>query len=247
MKFEDLRMVFRENSDSSGKWVYRGHANPSWALITSYGRFHQETFGESASFSLHSFQAMLTRFIRRASESCGQNYGSYSPAQKMSLAQHFGVPSPILDWTHSPYVATYFAVTDPSASGCQDISFCVYALNVKSWSDAELSAADEDTLLTGHGDAFRFLDTNSFFSRRITRQSGCFTYQNFPECLSKQIERPNETIRKYEVTDNRTEIIQELELMGITGGNLFDELDYVAKDVVQAERALQGRRRSNGA
>ena len=88
---------------------------------------------------------------------------------------------------------------------------------------------------------FRFIDTNNFFSRRILRQVGCFTFQSFPGCLRDWCKlHPQIPVefRQYEITGSRSRILRELSLMGITCGTLFDDLDHLAKDIVDAERAL---------
>jgi FRG domain len=246
MNFTGFRSQILQNANDVGaKWIYRGHAHSTWPLITSYSRFYGKLFGASVPFNLDCFHSMLTRFLKRASETAGESYDRYSLVQKLALARHHGVPTPILDWTHSPYVATYFAVTDLSLAHERDVNFCIHALDVGSFADSDLSSTEEAELLAGRGDRFRFMDTRSFFSRRIARQSGCFTYQNFGDSLLdwKAQFKMTFATRKYEVSDNRSEIIRELGLMGITGGNLFDDLDYVATDVISEEEELANRLR----
>src|SRR6202011_3028313 len=54
----------------------------------------------------------LWAFKRAAAGLRGPNPADLEPDQWWSLGRHFGLITPLLDWTESPYIAAFFALSE---------------------------------------------------------------------------------------------------------------------------------------
>lgn len=217
-----LNDIFHSNFHNN--YVFRGQADTEWELLTSYARFFNKTQNNSA-FSLEIFTKMLTQFIDTLSEFKGIDYSKIPTHQKIALAQHYGLPTPFLDWSSSPFIAIYFAALDNIFSS-QKNSIAIYSLDTSSFEENGYNFKQTtDELLIDNNIYFRFIKTNNFYSKRISNQQGCFTYHNTVEAFDKNIQ-------KYCIEDDFFEIFKNLRLMGINSCNLFDDIDYISKDII---------------
>jgi hypothetical protein len=95
-------------------FAFRGMVNRGWALETSLMRLG----GPYAVLE----RALLRNFKKYAHQE--QALGN-SEWNWLSLAQHHGLPTRLMDWTYSPYVALHFATDDMRRMDDDGIIWCV--------------------------------------------------------------------------------------------------------------------------
>jgi len=82
-------------------WVFRGQANHRWSLTTSIERL--ELIVE---------ESKIIQEFQRNAHLYADTKKIDNTLEWLSLMQHYGAPTRLLDWTFSPYVALFFAMNE---------------------------------------------------------------------------------------------------------------------------------------
>lgn len=92
--------------------LFRGHSNITYKLIPSIGRYFTNDFGRMRDFEndlMSEFRRLHTLYATK----CNNEF------ELLFLAQHYGLPTRLLDWSCNPLVALYFAVnSNIDEDGC---------------------------------------------------------------------------------------------------------------------------------
>jgi len=100
-------------AEERGRWIFRGHSKASFGLIPSVGR-NPHPFESREKYELR----LLEVFCREARGHFDRNSMPTNPWEWLSIAQHHGLPTRLLDWTHNPLAALFFAVSkNPKCDG----------------------------------------------------------------------------------------------------------------------------------
>ncbi|WP_454715087.1 FRG domain-containing protein [Caulobacter segnis] len=92
------------------EWVFRGHGDKAWKLRPKIGRADVLGVEWDPSAEIGLFE----EFCRRARQfDPGVGFSSWD---WLALAQHYGLPTRLLDWTQNPLVAAFFAVGTGTAA-----------------------------------------------------------------------------------------------------------------------------------
>ena len=99
-------MLFRDSWDSNlsrhrSSYVYRGLSSRNYELLSSLGRLG----GPYERLERH----LLRNFRKYAHKTHNTNVSLWN---WLAIAQHHGLPTRLIDWTYSPYVALHFATAN---------------------------------------------------------------------------------------------------------------------------------------
>jgi hypothetical protein len=214
--WDDFRRYVRDLEHY--RFIFRGQENNKWRLRTSFHRTERSD---------------LIRFMHVDVNALHQNLSSLTPhvfnlsnpienAAFISLAQHHGYPTPLLDWTYSPFIGSYFAFKRASASA-KNVRIVIFDRNqwVADWKQLQRIAPARLH--------FSVLDAIAINNVRMVPQQALSSVTN-AEDIEGYISGKERPDRKYlQAIDlplaQRSEALNELSMMGINAGSLFPGLD----------------------
>lgn len=119
------------------RFIYRGHPQGHYRLETSVRRAF-ETLGIRESWRRGREREAINSFKSRAHLYLSHLPSASNDLEWLSIMQHYGAPTRLLDWTYSPFVAAFFAFQQLSR-GC-----AVYEIDLSSLNNANASRLKPD-------------------------------------------------------------------------------------------------------
>ncbi|MCK6581004.1 MAG: FRG domain-containing protein [Anaerolineae bacterium] len=200
-----------------GRFLFRGHRDSSWNLKPTFDREFEHIDPAKKS---ETAELLLTEF-KHQMEIAGENIGKWTEPKLTALAQHHGVPTRLLDWTESPYIAAFFAFSEALSRGEIRGNIAVWILDAAShiWNGSS-GVSIETPELTGN--------------QRLINQQGRFTLSRTPfgsleefhaACIGSEPALTRVIVPRREARL----AISDLDLMGIDHHHLFPGFDGAAK------------------
>jgi hypothetical protein len=163
-------------------WLFRGHSNSAWNLESSFSRLlaRNNIYDPKIAFGIES--TSIREFMSKShlfGDFYTKGFGYNSGLQFwLIFMQHYGCPTRLLDWSHSPFVALYFAVsTDLDNDGA------VFFFNERIMSNLQKEnlVPLEDMLEERYSSTdFLAVIMPSIQNNRSNFQQGCFTINSNP-------------------------------------------------------------------
>lgn len=196
------------------EYIFRGMADKKWELKPKIARNHKDDWEKIEAY-------LKTQFYRKAKE----YLDTEQKDEELVIAQHFGLPTRLLDWSEKFTIALYFACKE-----LLDKDGVVYVLN-------------SNTML--EKDEIEEIDTYLYYPRYVTDrvkfQSGCFTFHTNPNiCFIDYVKTHNKFAEENQVkkiefekiiikSTLKKEIIIYLDKLGINEYTLFSGLDGLCR------------------
>jgi len=214
----------------NGKIWWRGQSSDGYLLIPGVYRISRGIRTEQ-NLSLRFRQYGQTRYEKCPPQ---DDFCSW-----LFLAQHYGLPTRLLDWSESPLVSLFFA-----ANANSDLNASLYALHPREMNKivnndptlVPVTSSPANELFQGaFDDRFKLEKTiaimsNELDSRMLAQQSAFTLHGNRVDLL--KLSELKDVIRTFNVpAASKEKIINELASLGIRRRTLFPDLDNLASDL----------------
>ena len=205
------------------QYIFRGQEDSTWRLRSSFhrtGRASLWKFINQDVQSLHRHLSGLTAHVFNLNNAL--EYAAF-----LHLIQHHGYPTPMLDWTRSPFIAAYFAFRNiQKVKEAKLHKIRIFAFDGATW-NARFRGA---TALMPAYLHLTLLEPLAINNPRVVPQQSVSSVSNLDDLERYLEERGREagvpflTAIDLPAAERRS-VMQELGLMGINAGSLFPGLE----------------------
>lgn len=213
-------------------FIFRGQEDSRWRLRTGFHRTGRANlaryYHQDVQALWRYFSAIVPHHFDLANP---QQYGAF-----VGLAQHHGYPTPLLDWTYSPFVAVYFAYRQLRNSFAKfappDRKVRIFMFNKREWTKTFLQMP-KLAPLPPH---FTILEPLAIANPRMIPQQALVSLTNIDDIESfirwQEIACGKVFLQVIDLpVQDRPHIMSELALMGVAAGSLLPGLDGTCEEL----------------
>jgi hypothetical protein len=237
------------------QYGFRGHTETEWKLSPTLMRFTNSTLDnlgkkgverERLKNKLH--QSLLNEFKKNLINNNDIPQNKIESMDLWQYGQHFGLPTPLLDWSESPYVALFFALSELSLQ-TSHTTRCIWVLNIdnlKALNREIVRISLKEKIDKTMYEPLEIVFEQNQSNRRITFQQGFFTKHTFFNSFEIWLQQvvkilPRNSLgspilKKYifKCTDTeRLESLKILDKMNINFRTLFPDIEGSVKGAKQ--------------
>ena len=126
--FDSLKNIL---NSFNNEWIHRGLSKHKYLLKTSLDRFIKNSDSKnSISFFKKIYFKILNNYCENIPKVSNlENIYINNTIEYFALMQHFGAPTPLMDWTYSPFIALFFSIYE-NENICNDNNYhSIWSLN----------------------------------------------------------------------------------------------------------------------
>ena len=221
-----------ESVKGGTQYYFRGQRKPDWKLQTTFHRYSEKT-----GITLPDY---LDRVIPEVSYYVSANQNEAIDISSdiqfgilLARLQHHGFPTPLLDWTLSPYIAAYFAFKNIDPHNSPDTGVVtIHIFDEKLWSNTFQQSLNLRENISFVSPFRPYAQGNP----RMVRQMAVTTATNVSNLGQYLIGRGAETGNTFLYSaslpvSERKLVMNELNLMGINSMTMFPDFDGICSSM----------------